>query len=450
VKLFYRFLCTLSEFNPKYILKMLKKGALFFAVLAGAVSVVYVANEKMKAPIALKAVADVPPDTVEIAYEPTLLYGIPIDSLVIFEDKVKRNESLASILSGYNVSTSTIYELAKQAKDIFDVRKLAPNKKYTIFCSSDSIPTAKTLVYEPSELEYVVFHFGDSMRVDRKEREIEIVEREISGVISQSLAVTMDEIGVSPALTNRFVDIFAWQVDFQRLQKGDRFKLIYEDKLVEGKSVGIGEIKGIYFEHFSNSYYAFPFDQGEGLDYFDEDGNSLRKALLKYPIEFTRISSRYSLKRFHPVQQRYKAHLGTDFAAPTGTTIRTVGDGIVLEAHYRSNNGNYVKIRHNATYTTQYLHMSKIASGIKPGMKVKQGQVIGYVGSTGLATGPHLCYRFWKNGRQVDALKVDLPPSSPVKKNMKEEFARERDALKEKIDSIPFKENDDDLFARAE
>lgn len=449
-KLFCRFFCTLCELNPESILKMLKKGALLFAILAGAMCLIYIATEKMKAPLVVEAVADIPSDTTEVAYEPTLLYGIAIDSLVIFENKVKRNESLASILSEYNVSTTTVYELAKQAKDIFDVRKIAPNKKYTILCSPDSIPTATTLIYEPSELEYVVFHFGDSMKVDRKERDIEIVEKEISGTITQSLAVTMDELGVSPALTNRFVDVFGWQVDFQRLQKGDRFKLVYEDKLVEGKSVGIGDIKGIYFEHFRNSYYAFPFDQGEGLDYFDEDGNSLRKALLKYPIEFTRISSRYSLKRFHPVQQKYKAHLGTDFAAPTGTTIRAVGDGIVLEAQYRSNNGNYVKIRHNATYTTQYLHMSKIASGLQPGMKVKQGQVIGYVGSTGLATGPHLCYRFWKNGVQVDALNVDLPPSSPVKKDMKEAFARERDALKVRIDDIPFKEKDEELFARAE
>ncbi|HZI25990.1 MAG TPA: peptidoglycan DD-metalloendopeptidase family protein, partial [Chryseolinea sp.] len=203
-------------------------------------------------------------------------------------------------------------------------------------------------------------------------------------------------------------------------------------------AVGIKQINGIYFEHFSHPYYAFPFDQGEGLDYFDEEGKSLRKALLKYPIEFTRISSRYTMKRFHPVQKRWKAHLGTDFAAPKVTPIRAVGDGLVEEAQYRSNNGNYVKIRHNGTYTTQYLHMSGIASGVRAGTRVRQGQTIGYVGSTGLATGNHLCYRFWKNGVQVDALKAELPPSQPVKKEYLESFESVKTELTKKLELIPF------------
>ncbi|HEX6890436.1 MAG TPA: M23 family metallopeptidase, partial [Chryseolinea sp.] len=177
-------------------------------------------------------------------------------------------------------------------------------------------------------------------------------------------------------------------------------------------------------------------DQGEGIDYFDDEGKSLRKALLKYPIEFTRISSRYTMNRFHPVQKRWKAHLGTDFAAPTGTPIRSVGDGIIDEAQYKSNNGNYVKIRHNGTYTTQYLHMSRIAEGVRAGTRVKQGQTIGYVGSTGLATGPHLCYRFWKNGVQVDALRVELPPSQPVKKDQMEAFDKVKQELTKKLDAI--------------
>lgn len=427
---------------------MLKKGALFFAALIGAVGIFYLTSIKLTSPLIVDSTEIIVEDTIPpIVYEPQYLYGIPIDSLVIFEDKVKRNESLASILSGYNVSHLTIHELARLSKEIFDVRKIAPNKKYTIFCSPDSIPQAKSLVYESSDLEYVIFHFGDSIMVDRKEKEVEIVEKEISGVIEQSLSASMDELGASPALTNRFADIFGWQVDFQRLQKGDRFKLIYEDLIVEGKSVGIGEIKGIYFEHFKNPYYAVPYVQDEGLDYFDEDGNSLRKALLKYPIEFTRISSRYTKSRFHPVQKRYKAHLGTDFAAPTGTKIRSVGDGIVQEARYKGGNGNYVKIRHNSTYTTQYLHMSKIAGGIKPGTRVKQGQIIGYVGSTGLATGPHLCYRFWLNGRQVDALRVNLPPSAPIKADHKEAYEKVKFEVIERLDKIPHKEMSPEFYA---
>jgi murein DD-endopeptidase MepM/ murein hydrolase activator NlpD len=232
--------------------------------------------------------------------------------------------------------------------------------------------------------------------------------------------------------------VFGWQVDFQRLQKGDKFKLIFEEMQVEGNPFGIGEILGIYFEHSGNPYYAFPFDQGEGVDYFDEDGNSLRKALLKYPIEFTRISSRYNLSRFHPVAKVFRAHLGTDFAAPTGTPIRTVGDGIVEEAQYKGGNGNYVKVRHNATYSTAYLHMQHIATGMTPGAHVKQGQTIGYVGSTGLATGPHVCYRFWRNGVQVDALRVELPPSLPIRSDMTDAFAKVKNRLMHRLKSIPF------------
>ena len=207
--------------------------------------------------------------------------------------------------------------------------------------------------------------------------------------------------------------------------------------MADGKVIGIGEIKGIYFEHFNAPYYAVPFDQGEGLDYFDQEGKSLRKALLKYPIEFTRISSRYSRNRFHPVQKRWKAHLGTDFAAPTGTPIRSVGDGTVLEAQYTKFNGYYVKIRHNGTYTTQYLHMSRIASGIRSGVRVRQGQWIGNVGSTGLATGAHLCYRFWRNGVQVDALRVNLPPSAPIKNDFADAFNIEKLRVMQRLDSIP-------------
>jgi murein DD-endopeptidase MepM/ murein hydrolase activator NlpD len=299
---------------------------------------------------------------------------------------------------------------------------------------------AQALVYEPNAIDYIIFRFGDSLTVDVMKREVVTVEKSISGIIRSNLSETIEELGISHDLTNRFVDVFGWQVDFQRLQKGDKFKLIYQENQVDGVSIGIKQIDGIFFEHFGSEYYAFPFDQGEGVDYFDENGKSLRKALLKYPIEFTRISSRYTMKRFHPVQKRWKAHLGTDFAAPTGTPIRTVGDGVVLEAHYKSNNGNFVKIRHNGTYTTQYLHMSRIASGIRAGVRVRQGETIGFVGSTGLATGPHLCYRFWKNGVQVDALRAELPPSQPVKKDKLDAFEVVKQQLTGKLQAIPLPE----------
>ena len=384
-------------------------------------------------------------DTVE--QEPPKLYGISIESMTVIEDKVKRNQNISEILSGYNVSSQTIFDLANKSRDVFDVRKIAANKKYTLICEQDSMRTARALVYEHNPIEYVIFNLKDSVFVEKKARDVEVVERTAAGVIESNLSVTMQELGLSAALTDQFVDVFGWQLDFFGLQKGDKFKVIYEDKLVEGTSVGIGDIKAIYFQHYGNDYYAFNFDQGSGIDYFDEEGNSLRKALLKYPLEFTRISSRYSGSRYHPVQKRYKAHRGTDFAAPKGTPIRSVGDGIIVEAQFKSANGNYVKVKHNSTYTTQYLHMSKIASGIRPGTKVKQGQTIGYVGSTGLATGNHLCYRFWKNGVQVDALKVDLPPSEPIAEESKDEFFNVRDQFMEQLDAIPMPEASQEVYA---
>lgn len=379
-------------------------------------------------------------NTVAIDFDwtpPTMLYGMVVDNHEVIEDRVKRNQFLSDIMREYNVPVNLINQVSSLPRHVFDARKIIPDKKFTFIRSADSLRVPKAFVYEPNPIDYVVFRFGDSLFVDVCQREVTVVEKSISGVIMSSLSQTINELGLSHELTNKFVDIFAWQVDFQRLQQGDQFKLIYEEQQVDGRPIGIKQINGIYFNHFGSGYYAIAFNQGNGLDYFDEEGKSLRKALLKYPIEFTRISSRYSRSRLHPVQKVYKAHLGTDFAAPTGTPIRSVGDGIVQEAQYKRNNGNYVKIRHNATYTTQYLHMSKIAPGIKPGVRVRQGQWIGNVGSTGLATGPHVCYRFWKNGVQVDALRVELPPSEPITEAYLEAYNAARDAMIEKLNAIP-------------
>jgi len=382
--------------------------------------------------------------------EPKKLYGLVVDSMVVIEDKIRRNQNISEILSNYNIPSESIYRLAKASKSVFDVRKITTNKKYTLICAPDSLKTAKAMIYEHNPIEYVIFNLLDSITVEKKEKAVKIVEKTSAGTIESSLAVTMSELGLPPQLTNDFVDVFAWQVDFFRLQKGDKFKVIYEDKIVDGESIGTGEIKAIYFNHFSNDYYAYHFDQGNGIDYFDEEGNSLRKALLKYPLKFTRISSRYSGRRYHPVQKRYKAHRGTDFAAPRGTPIRSVGDGIVVESRYSKYNGNYVKVRHNSTYTTQYLHMSRRASGVVPGTKIKQGQTIGYVGSTGLATGNHLCYRFWKNGIQIDALKVDLPPSEPVADENKPAFEDRKRMLKSKLDAVDIPSTHEPVLARVQ
>lgn len=368
---------------------------------------------------------------------PVFMHGMLVNNLHVVEDEVKRNQRFTDLLNGYYISPLVKQQLNLLPRSVYDFRKISAHKKYTLLVEPDSLKTLKALVYEPNAIDYIVFHLKDSLLVEACQRKVDTLQRSIAGRIESTLSHTIEALNISHDLTNKFVDIFAWQVDFQRLQKGDQFKLIYEENLVEEKPVGIGRILGVYFEHSGNGYYAFPFDQGDGPDYFDEKGNSLRKALLKYPIEFTRISSRYSKNRFHPVVKVFRPHLGTDFAAPTGTPIRSVGDGIVEEAQYKTNNGNYVKIRHNGTYTTGYLHMSKIASGITPGTRVRQGQTIGYVGSTGLATGPHLCYRFWKNGVQVDALRIELPPSQPVKTDFFPAFEKVKEELIQRLQLIP-------------
>ncbi|MEK6780988.1 MAG: peptidoglycan DD-metalloendopeptidase family protein [Bacteroidota bacterium] len=385
------------------------------------------------------------PDSTRVEIEikkPRLFYGMVVNDLHVIEDQVKKNQLLVDLFQSNYVPDKILREINLLPRKTFDFRKITAGKKYSLVVKNDSIKTLRAFVYEPNAIDYIIFHLEDSLLVEHCKREVKVIEKNSSGIIGSSLSETIEELGISHELTNKVVDIFAWQVDFQRLQKGDKFKLMYEENQVEGKPISIGKINGIYFEHFGYGYYAFPFDQGYGEDYFDEAGKSLRKALLKYPIEFTRISSRYSRNRFHPVAKVFRAHRGTDFAAATGTPIRTVGDGIVEEAQYKANNGNYVKVRHNSTYTTQYLHMSKIASGIKAGAKVRQGETIGYVGSTGLATGPHLCYRFWKNGVQVDALKVELPPSMPIKSESKTTFEQTAQELIKKLELISFPQQD--------
>jgi murein DD-endopeptidase MepM/ murein hydrolase activator NlpD len=381
-----------------------------------------------------------PMDTTEV-YVPKTYYGYIVDSMEILHKTIKRNEFLANILSDHNVSHDSINLLVKRAKGVFDIRKIGIRKPYELIVYKDDQNTAKAMVYHPNDIEYVIFHLEDSIHVKTGVKEVITKEKTSSGIIYNSLAVSMDSNGLKPQLTNDLADIFAWEVDFFRLFPGDRYKLIYEEQYVDGKSVGYGAIKGAVFEHANEKYYAFYFDQGSGIEYFDKEGNSLRKTFLKYPVKFSRVSSRYSGRRYHPVLKRYKSHLGTDFAAPQGTPIRTVGDGVVVEARYHKYNGNYVKIKHNSVYTTQYLHMVKIARGIRPGVKVKQGQTIGYVGHTGLAKGNHVCYRFWKYGQQVDALRVDLPSAEPVADSLFNEFNEQVVKLKLELESISYPES---------
>jgi len=378
---------------------------------------------------------------------PKLMYGINVDSLEVIENTIRPNQFLGEILSKHHVTDQEIHELSQKSKHVYDVRKLVSRRKYVILCAMDSLRKAQYLIYEPNKTEYVVYKLKDSIEVFKHQKQIDTLNSQVAGIIESSLWETMSDAGADPILIHTLSEVFAWQVDFYRIQKGDKFKVIYEELIVDNESVGIGKILGAYFNHFGEDYYGIYFDQGNGISYFDEKGESLQKQFLKAPLRFKRISSRYTRRRYHPVLRRYRSHLGTDYAAPTGTPIRSVGDGIVEEARYAKYNGRYVKIRHNSVYTTQYLHMSGFAKGIKRGAKVTQGQIIGYVGSTGLANGPHLCFRFWKNGQQVNALKIELPPSEPIKEEFKYEYELIKEEMIRKLNKIRYTDRQKETFA---
>lgn len=360
-------------------------------------------------------------------------FGLQVDSLIEVHGTINSGETLSDILTPHNVSDKKIFQIAMDANEIFPVKSFRAGDEYYIYAKWDSTETVHYLVYVRNPIEYVVFDLRDSVKVYHGKKNVTVKEKIFASSIKNSLWQTLESQNINPEVAIKLSEIYAWQIDFFRIQANDSLKVVYEELFVDGKSTGVGKILTASFRHRNEDFYAFRFEKNDDVGYYDEKGNSLRKAFLKAPLKFSRISSRFSLKRFHPVLGRYKAHLGTDYAAPTGTPIMSVGDGFVSEASYSSGNGNYVKVRHNATYTTQYLHMSKFAKGIRPGVAVKQGQIIGYVGSTGLATGPHVCFRFWKNGRQVDALREKLPSSNPVKKEYRNEFELVRDSLVTKL-----------------
>lgn len=356
--------------------------------------------------------------------EPVFEYGIQVDSFEVYKDVIKPNEFLSNILLKYKIPYPEIDKMVKEAQGVFDVRKIAAGKNYTVMCSKDSLGKAQCFVYEPNSVEYVVFDMRDSLRVYKEKREITTKIKSTSGIITSSLYKTLQDAKVSPVLAIEMANVYAWSIDFYRIQENDWFKVIYEEKYVDDQFVGLGKVLAADFNHEGRDYHAYYFEQDSVGDYFDAKANSLRRAFLKSPLEFGRLTSGFTMKRFHPVQKRNKPHLGTDYAAPKGTPILATGNGVVIESKHKLYNGNYVKIKHNSTYTTQYLHMSKRA--VKKGDRVKQGDVIGYVGSTGLATGPHVCYRFWKNGQQVNHLNEDFPPSEPIKPQYKEPFEAQK------------------------
>ena len=366
-------------------------------------------------------------------------FGYTLNDYYVVKDTVKNGDSFGTILEKNNLFYPQIYNIVQKAKQVYDVRKINIGNPYTILFSKDSLRSPELFVYQPNLIEYVLVSLNDSLWAEKKAKAVKLVKFEAEGTITSSLSETMEEKKLSPLLSHELSEIYAWTIDFFRLEKGDNFKIIYTGKYVDDSIyVGLNRIHSAYFEHRKTPFYAIEFetDPKRGIfEYFDKKGKNLRRAFLRSPVQFSRISSRYNLKRkIAYYGYRVRAHKGTDFSAPVGTAIRATASGTVTKSSYTRSNGNYVKIKHNGTYSTQYLHMDK--RGVKVGQFVKQGDYIGTVGMTGNTSGPHVCYRFWKNGRQVDPLRQKLPEAKPISQNLKDKYLTYMKPVKEQLDSI--------------
>jgi murein DD-endopeptidase MepM/ murein hydrolase activator NlpD len=401
--------------------------ALLFVVLSIACK-----NEKPEVPIIIPE---------KIVYE----FGYRLNNYTVIHDTLRSGENFGEILSRNKIGASKIHEIVTTIKDSFNIRSLKAGIPYTILATEDSTQQAQVFIYRQSKINYTIIDFKDSViTILNGKRPIKTKIQTASGLITTHLSHAIKSQGLSPDLTYKMADeVFAWAIDFSKLQKNDKFKLVYEQFYIEDTiPVGIGKIKAAYFEHNDKPFYAFNYktdSSKKASEYYDEKANILRRQFLKMPVKFSRISSRYNLKRrIAYYGNKIRAHKGTDYAAPIGTPIEATANGTVTESRYAGGNGNYVKIRHNGTYSTQYLHMSKRA--VKVGDYVKQGQVIGYIGMTGNTAGPHVCYRFWKNGVQVDPLKQKFPNSEPMKKNKVPAYNKYIEPLKIQLDSIEYPE----------
>ena len=362
----------------------------------------------------------------------TILYGIIADNYRTEQGEIGQGETLGKILARYGVSATTVDKLDKAAKDIFPLRQIRAGRPFTAFIAADSTGNGPLdyFVYEKDVIEYVVFGFqGDSISITKGEKDVTIKRQRRSAVIESSLwgAIMRDSLPYS--LAAELEDIYQWTVDFFGIQKGDHFTVIYDEKLIDTTHVGIGRIWGAKFNHAGKDVYAIPFRQNDKIQYWEFNGASLRKQLLKAPLKFSRISSRFSRSRLHPVHRVYRPHLGVDYAAPPGTPVHAVADGVVTFKGWGGGGGNTLKIKHAGNLVTGYLHLSKFAKGISQGTRVSQGQVIGYVGSTGTSTGPHLDYRIWKNGTNIDPLKVPQEPAEPIKQENMADFEHIRERI---------------------
>ena len=366
-------------------------------------------------------------------------FGFVYADFNVVHDTISQGDTFGTLLEEQNIGDRKVYDIIAKVRDSFDVRTIRLNKPFTLLRSKNKKNDLQVFIYQPDNLSYYVVDFRDTaITVYKKIKPITIKRRTIGGVLKESLSETLGNAEVEGALASKIAKIYAYSIDFMKLKKGDRFAITFTERFINDSIYdGVEELEASFFEYRGKIIYAFPFAQNpnsDKIEYYDEQGKTLKNFFLKSPIKFSRISSRFSASRFHPVQHRWKAHKGTDYAAPRGTPITVTAGGVVEQSGYTAGNGNFVKVKHNGTYSTQYLHMSKIL--VRRGQRVNQGQVIGLVGSTGLATGPHVCYRFWKNGKQVDALRLKLPTGEPMTGNNRTRFLKQRTPLKFELDSV--------------
>lgn len=367
-------------------------------------------------------------------------FGFTLNDFKVVHDTIKSGDTFGKLLGEEGYDAAAIHKITEKIKDSFALRDIRVGKPFTMLKQKQAPNALQVFVYQPDAMSYYVVDLRDSIaKAYKTKRPLTIKRRVIAAEIEGSLSETLNAAGAtSPALAHELSEMYAWSIDFFKIQKGDKFAVVVNERYIDGTEyAGIENIEASYFEYKGKRIYAFPFKKdpnSKKVDYYDEEGKVLKSMFLKAPLKFSRISSRFSPRRFHPVQGRWKAHNGTDYAAPHGTPIMTTASGTVERTGYTAGNGNFVKVRHNGNYSTQYLHMSKIL--VRQGQRVTQGDIIGKVGSTGLATGPHVCYRFWKNGVQVDALRQKLPSSEPMSAAEKPRFVAYMTPLKKELDSI--------------
>ena len=368
---------------------------------------------------------------------PEMKYGIVTDSFQMTSDRIRWHQNLSELLRGHNLCGHTVHQVAPRIYRVFDVTPFKAGRPCHFFYSRyDTTRQVSYFVYENTPKDFVRVNLKDDIQVRLMERETNLVRKVCEDTIMNSLWATMQDANVNPTLALELSEVYAWTINFFGLDRGDYFKVIYEEEYVDSTSIGINNIHTAYFEHKGERHYAIPFEQDSTLDFYDLEGNSLRRQFLKAPLRFSRISSGYSLSRMHPILHYRRPHRGIDYAAPAGTPIHAIGDGQVIDKGYTKGAGYYIKIRHNSLYVTGYNHLSRYASGMAEGVRVKQGQTIGYVGSTGYSTGPHLDFRFWKNGHPINPLKVEAPPVKPVKEENKEAFAKAKDRCLKQLNEI--------------